>query len=253
MKRSMRLQDFSRMNQPCSTEPLPWSKENLPGFYPGSIFIKEDYAAKKSAGATVNYYIDGEGDLDENTLYMFYRREFCPMMFAWVYKKNDLWVVGSGANENPLPYVNRFLEHVKQIYCLNGKIVRTEGYSSTFNGGAYLGHGNLLLVGDAAGLIDAYRGMGMDAAALSAIYAVKSIVNSEKDGHSPIDAYTRSMGKIVRQIERNRERQASRFASDLELERSLSGGSMLICGLGILLGNLLNRYLPPDRIRLIPP
>jgi flavin-dependent dehydrogenase len=117
----------------------------------------------------------------------------------------------------------------------------------------YLGHGNLLLVGDAAGLIDAYRGMGMDAAALSAIYAVKSIVNSEKGGHSPIDAYARSMGKIVRQIERNRERQASRFASDLELERSLSGGSMLIGGLGILLGNLLNRYLPPDRIRLIPP
>ena len=212
-----------------------------------------DYEIKKSAGATINYYIDGEGDLDENTLYMFYRREFCPMMFAWVYKKDSLWVVGTGADVNPLPYARRFLDHVKQTYHLNGQVVRTEGYSSTFNGGVYLGEGNLLLVGDAAGLIDAYRGMGMDAAALSAIYAVKAIVQSNKNGCPPIDAYTKSMSKIARQIERNKEKQASRFASDSGLEQSMSVGSMLKGGLGILLGNQLNKVLPPERVMLLPP
>ena len=132
-------------------------------------------------------------------------------------------------------------------------MVRTEGYSSTFNGGVYLGQDNLLLVGDAAGLIDTYRGMGMDAAALSAIYATKAIVHSNKNGCSPIDAYTKSMSKIARQIEKNKEKQASRFASDSGLEQSMSGGSMLKGGLGILLGNQLNKILPPERVMLLPP
>lgn len=212
-----------------------------------------DYEMKKSAGATINYYIDGECDLDENALYMFYRREFCPMMFAWVYKKDNLWVVGTGADVNPLPYARRLLDHVKQTYHLNGQVVRTEGYSSTFNGGVYLGQGNLLLVGDAAGLIDVYRGMGMDAAALSAIYAVKAIAKSNKNGCPPIDAYAKSMSKIARQIDRNKEKQASRFASDSGLEQSMSGGSMLIRGLRILLGTQLNKILPAERVMLLPP
>jgi flavin-dependent dehydrogenase len=213
----------------------------------------DDYESKKSAGATINYYIDGDGDLDENTLYMFYRREFCPTMFAWVYKKDDLWVVGTGADSNPLTYAKRFLDHVRQTYHLSGQVVRTEGYSSTFNGGVYLGQGNLLLVGDAAGLIDAYRGMGMDAAAQSAIYAVKAIVKSNKNGCSPIGTYTNLMSKIIRQIEKNKEMQAYRFSSDSGIEQSMSRGSMLIGGLGIILGYQLNKILPPERILLLPP
>jgi len=93
----------------------------------------------------------------------------------------------------------------------------------------------------------------MDAAALSAIYAVKAIVQSNKNGCPPIDAYTKSMSKIARQIERNKEKQASRFASDSGLEQSMSVGSMLKGGLGILLGNQLNKVLPPERVMLLPP
>ncbi|MDD1776146.1 MAG: NAD(P)/FAD-dependent oxidoreductase [Candidatus Methanomethylicus sp.] len=212
----------------------------------------EDYETKRSAGATINYYLEGEGDLDENTLYMFYRREFCPMMFAWVYKKNDLWVVGTGADDNPLPYARRFLDYIRQTYKLNGQIVRTEGYSSTFNGGIFLGQGNELLVGDAAGLIDEYRGMGMDAAALSAIYAVEAIMESQKDGRPAITAYSKHMEKIIRQIERDKRLQSSRFGSDAALEKSMTGRMMLLSGLRLLLGSQLNKILPPDRIWLLP-
>jgi len=49
---------------------------------------------RRASGATVNYYFVGEANLDPNTLYMFYRKEFSPLMFAWVYLKDDKWVIG---------------------------------------------------------------------------------------------------------------------------------------------------------------
>jgi len=84
---------------------------------------------KKATGATVNYYFVGEAELDPNTLYMFYNREFCPLMFAWVYLKVDKWVIRTGANQNPLEYANRFFNYVKQKYRLCGEIVKREGLS----------------------------------------------------------------------------------------------------------------------------
>ena len=43
----------------------------------------EDFG-RKASGASINYYFVGDGALDPNTLYMFYNREFAPLMFAWV-------------------------------------------------------------------------------------------------------------------------------------------------------------------------
>ena len=44
----------------------------------------------KTSEATVNYYFKGETNLAENMLYMFYKREFCPLMFAWAYLRLPL-------------------------------------------------------------------------------------------------------------------------------------------------------------------
>ncbi|MBC7218957.1 MAG: FAD-dependent monooxygenase [Hadesarchaea archaeon] len=81
---------------------------------------------RKASGATVNYYFVGEANLDPNTLYMFYKREFCPLMFAWVYLKDDKWVIGTGANENPSEYAQRFFSYVKEKYGLRGEVVKKE-------------------------------------------------------------------------------------------------------------------------------
>ncbi|MEM2954047.1 MAG: NAD(P)/FAD-dependent oxidoreductase [Candidatus Bathyarchaeia archaeon] len=208
---------------------------------------------RKASGATVNYYFVGEANLDPNTLYMFYKREFCPLMFAWVYLKDDKWVIGTGANENPLQYAEKFFSYVKEKYGLRGEVVKKEGFSSTLKSTAYLGEGRILLVGDAAGLVDLYRGVGMDNAALSGRLAVKAITEAEEEGLEAAKAYENLMKKVVKKIEANAEKQMKRLSSNTELEKSLSPLNMLKGGLHMLIANQINKILPPEKLIFLPP
>ncbi|MBC7113255.1 MAG: NAD(P)/FAD-dependent oxidoreductase [Candidatus Methanomethyliales bacterium] len=208
---------------------------------------------RKASGATVNYYFVGEANLDPNTLYMFYKREFCPLMFAWVYLKDDKWVIGTGANENPLEYAERFLNYVKEKYGLRGEIVKREGFSSTLKGTVFLGEERILLVGDAAGLVDLYRGVGMDNAALSGRLAVKAITKAEEEGLEAAKIYENLMKKVVRKIEVNAKKQMKRLSSNNELEKSLSPLNMLKGGLQMLIANQINKILPPEKLIFLPP
>ena len=207
---------------------------------------------KKASGATVNYYFVGETNLDPNTLYMFYNREFCPLMFAWVYLKDDKWVIGTGADENPLEYADRFFNHVKEKYGLRGEIAKKEGFSSTLKSTVYLGEGRILMVGDAAGLVDLYRGVGMDNAALSGRLAVKAITKAEKEGLEAAKTYENLMKKAVKKIEANAKRQMKRLSSNNELEKSLSPLNMLRGGLHMLIVNEINKPLPPEKLIFLP-
>lgn len=207
---------------------------------------------RKPSGATVNYYFVGETDLDPNTLYMFYKKEFCPMMFAWVYLKDDTWVIGTGAYQNPLEYVDKFFNFVKGKYALRGKIIRREGFSSTLKSTVYLGEGRVMMIGDTAGLVDTYRGLGMDNAALSGRLAIKAITWAEDSHSEVVEIYRNLIKRIVLKTENNMKRQMERYASDSVLEKSLSPFNMLKGGLLMLLANQLNRILPPDRLILLP-
>ena len=207
---------------------------------------------KKRLGTAINYYFEGDGNLDPNKLYMYYNREFCPLMFAWVYLKDEKWVIGTGANENAVDYVERFFNHVKEKYSLKGKIVKKEGFASTRKITTYLGEDNILLTGDAAGLIDLYRGVGMDLAALSGRFAVKAIIKAEKNGTSPIQNYQQFMEKIVKKIKSNEKKQAKRYASNESLEKSLSSMNLLRDGLLMIVSNQINRILPAEKIILLP-
>jgi flavin-dependent dehydrogenase len=208
---------------------------------------------KKASGATVNYYFVGDANLDPNTLYMFYRREFCPLMFAWVYLKDDKWVIGTGANGNPLEYADRFFNYVKEKYGLRGEIVKKEGFSSTLKSMVYLGEGRILMVGDAAGLVDLYRGVGMDNAALSGRLAIKAITKAEEEGLEAAKAYENLMKKVVKKIEVNAKKQMKRLSSNNELEKSLSPLNMLKGGLHMLVANEINKILPPEKLVFLPP
>lgn len=208
---------------------------------------------RKASGAVVNYYFVGEAELDPNTLYMFYRKEFSPLMFAWVYLKDEKWVIGTGANENPLHYAKTFFEYVKERYKLRGEVVRKEGFSSTLKSVVYFGEGNILLVGDAAGLVDLYRGVGMDNAALSGRLAVKALIKAEEMGLEPAKVYAGLMKKVKRKIEINSKKQIKRLSSNEELEKSLSPISMLRGGLYMLLAEQLNKLLPSEKLLFLPP
>jgi len=69
---------------------------------------------KRTSGITLNYYIeaDREGSLDANTLYQFWNLDFNNLMFAWTYKKNDLWVVGTGYSEDIVKHTNQTANHL---------------------------------------------------------------------------------------------------------------------------------------------
>jgi len=207
---------------------------------------------KKAFGAAINYYFTGEINLNPNTLYMFYKREFAPLMFAWVYLKDDQWVIGTGANREPLKYAERFLNYIKGKYTLRGEIVRREGFASPLRGGVYLGQGNVLMTGDAAGLVDLYRGLGMDNAALSGRLAVKAIVDSKKAGCLPIEPYQRLMKRIIHRVEKNAAKQTTRYATNETLEQSLSPLNLIKGGLLMLVATQINRVLPPHRIIMLP-
>ena len=117
--------------------------------------------------------------------------------------KDDKWVIGTGANENPLEYAERFFNYVKEKYELRGEIVKKEGFSSTLKSTVYLGEGRILLVGDAAVLVDLHRGVGMDNAALSGRLAVKAITKAEEEGFEPAKTYENLMKKVVKKIDAN--------------------------------------------------
>ncbi len=207
---------------------------------------------KKRLGTAINYYFEGTGNLDPNKLYMYYNLEFCPLMFAWVYLKDDKWVIGTGANENVVNYIERFFNYVKEKYSLKGKIVKKEGFASTQKITTYLGEDKILLTGDAAGLIDLYRGLGMDLAALSGRLAVKAIKKAEKMDTSPIQQYQKFMEKTINKLESNEKKQAKRYESNESLEKSLSSINLLKDGLLMVVSNQINRILPAEKIILLP-
>jgi len=81
------------------------------------------------------------------------------------------------------------MQLAKEKYELRGEIVKKEGFSSTLKSTVYLGEGRILMVGDAAGLVDSYLGVGMDNAALSGRLTVKAITKAEEEGLEAAKTY----------------------------------------------------------------
>ena len=210
----------------------------------------QDYG--KPTGGTVNYYIVGESRIDPHTLYMYYKREFSPLMFSWVYMKDDKYVIGTGADTDLLGYAQRFYRYIKEKYDLHGRIVKKEGFSSPLKEGVFLGDRNILMTGDAAGLVDLYRGMGMDNAALSGRFAVKAVLQAEEKGCFAGDVYNKGMKGLVGKLEKNIQRQKTRYLTDEALEKSLSSVNMVKDGLLMLIAAQVNRILPPEKIITLP-
>ena len=216
---------------------------------------------KGSTGAALNYYFTSDCDLETDKLYQFWNIDFNNMMFAWIYNKTlndgkDYWVIGTGYDEDIYAHLDSFFDHVKEIYNLqNVEIVKKEGYSSSMAFGdedrIWLGEGNFLMAGDAAGLIDLTRGVGMDAAALSGRLAAKAIYLTEKNGKPVISIYSRLMKNLVKQTRQNQESGILSFKNNAELQAYLDKG-MLKMGLNMLIQNFLNKIRRPERQRMMP-
>jgi len=217
---------------------------------------------RKSMGATLNYYIDGASELDANTLHQFWNLDWCDSMFAWVYKKTldddkDYWVVGTGCSSGRvLDRHTLFYEYITKKFHLDGAIVKKEGYSHSVDlsskNRVWLGVGRVLAVGDAAGLIDQTRGVGMDSAALSGRLAAQALVAEGNAGISAYGEYVRLMGSLVDQIKRNQGREITMFKSNEELQRHLES-TLLKTGVGMMIHSAANRLRPLSKIVMLPP
>lgn len=222
---------------------------------------KETCFQEGSSGATLNYYFSADGNLERDKLYQFWNIEFNNMMFAWVYNKTlndekDYWVIGTGYDKDIYTHLDSFFDHVKEVFHLkNVKIVKKEGYSSSLSFSdddrIWLGEKNFLITGDAAGLIDLTRGVGMDSAALSGRLAAKAIYLARKNRKPVIEIYARLMKKVVDQTRRNQKRGIATFKTNEELQKHLDRNALKM-GLNMLLQSFLNKYRSAEKQALLP-
>ena len=217
---------------------------------------------ESAGGGGMNYYIDGEADLDPNTLYQFWDLRFSDAMFAWIYVKTlddgkDYWTVGTGCiSGNLLERQTLFYETVRKKFNMNGSIVQKEEYVTSIDMKSservWLGKDRILMVGDAAGLLDGVRGVGQDAAALSGRLVAKALVTAERTGTSVLEEYTRLTKKMTTQTRRNQQREIDKFETNEQLQKYLKSG-MLKTGLNMMFQTFLNKFRSPERLRLLPP
>jgi flavin-dependent dehydrogenase len=213
-------------------------------------------------GGGINYYIDGEADLDPGTMYQFWNLDFSDAMFAWIYTKTfddgqDYWVVGTGSVDDTIhERQKRFYDFVREKYDMRGEIVHTEEYKTAMDTKSedrvWLGQGRMLMVGDAAGLLDGVRGVGQDAAALSGRLAAKAILRADERGTRALDEYEVLTRRITRQTRKNQSRAIEQFTTNEELQRHLRRG-MLRTGILMTVHAFLNRFRSPERLKLLPP
>jgi flavin-dependent dehydrogenase len=222
---------------------------------------KEAGFQKGSNGATLNYYFTADGDLQPDTLYQFWNIEFNDAMFAWVYNKTlsdgqDYWVVGTAYKEDIYHRLDKFFDHVKELYHLrNVNIVKKEGYSASMVMQAdqriWLGERNFLMAGDAAGLIDVTRGVGMDAAALSGRLAAKAITLAEKENKPVIEVYSTLMKALVDQTHKNQHSGVASCATNAELQSYMLKGLGKM-GLHLKLQEFLNQFRSAEHQVMLP-
>jgi len=261
-----KMKDYTILNMMNKGEPIQYKAKyvfDATGLRPKlrSKLRPEDFK-RKSMGATLNYYIDGDGDLDPNTLYQFWNLNWNDVMFAWVYMKTlddgqNYWVVGTGCNTgNVQTRQNSFYEHITKEFSLTGEIVKKEGYSHSIDMNSpnrvWLGQNRILMVGDAAGLIDQVRGVGMDSAALSGRLASQALITKGDNAGSVLNEYSRLVKPLVDQTKRNQSREINVHKSNDELQRYLSG-NLMKTGLGMMYQSAVNRIRPLNKLVMLPP
>ncbi len=226
------------------------------GLSPGSFTrrrLMPDNFSDKVTGASLNLYYTGSSSVRPDTLHLYYRRGLSDLMYSWLYYKDDLLVIGTSSTERLSQHAEAFLETVKKKFDLNGKEAGREGFSTHCLGGVFLGRDRVLLAGDAAGLLDLYRGVGMDAAALSGRLAALSIIDALEGEGDALERYNHRARRLVSMIEDNARKQEARYRSDEALEDSLSLGNIIKGRVMMFGAQIWNRLRKPEEIQLLPP
>jgi flavin-dependent dehydrogenase len=140
-----------------------------------------------------NYY-EGECNLDPEWYHGFLDHRLGEI-YAWFNVKDDFLIFGTSVKrgEKFEPYLKAYTEFLQKNFGL--KLGRLERKSSCLGtnlcatGNFYLGSGNVLLVGEAAGFLNMF-GEGISSALATGLLAAQSISEAESSGKTPLEIYT---------------------------------------------------------------
>lgn len=127
-----------------------------------------------------------------------------PQGYGWIFPKKDSFTVGFGGEYDK--NINYHKEFEKFLNKLNIDCSRDKFKGAMLPFGEYIEtpinkEKNLILVGDAAGLVDPFTGEGIYFAILSGIKASKVIIRALKiSDKNEIDKYTEEIAKITKNI-----------------------------------------------------
>ncbi len=188
--------------------------------------------------------------------------DFGDAMFAWSYTKTlddgkDYWVVGTSCNTGKVKdYQDYFYKYIQKKFNLSGEIVKKEGFATNIDwhskNRVWLGTGNILMIGDAAGLVDQARGMGMDVAAISGRLVAKAIIKAEKQNGNALKIYTKLMRKITKQTIVNQSREIKGFDTNEELTTYVKN-KFAKTSAKFMVNLVLNKFRKLENFVLLPP
>jgi len=116
-------------------------------------------------------------------------------VYAWFSVKNGMQVFGTAVKKGKKirPFLSRYRELLENKFNLRcGKLVRKSGCLGNNmcpEGRFYLGNGNVLLAGEAAGFLNAF-GEGISCALSTGLFAAEAIVRSFKLNDNALEVYT---------------------------------------------------------------
>ena len=140
-----------------------------------------------------NYY-EGTSDLDPCFYHGFLEPQYGEV-YAWFSVKDGLQVFGTAARKGSriYPYLDTYTEVLEKCFGLKLKnLVRKAGCLGNdmcTTGRFYLGKGNVLLVGEAAGFLNAF-GEGISCALSSGLVAAEAITKGIKSGNDVLAIYS---------------------------------------------------------------
>ena len=149
-----------------------------------------------------NYY-EGSSNLDPEYYHGFLEPQYSEV-YAWFSVKDGLQVFGTAAAKGKKikPYLLEYTELLENKFNLKrGKMVRKSGCIGNNmcpEGKFYLGKNNVLLVGEAAGFLNAF-GEGISCALTSGMFAAEAISEDIKSNGNALELYTNLTKKDRRQ------------------------------------------------------
>lgn len=125
-----------------------------------------------------------------------------PGGYAWLFPKSGSFNVGAGSSLSVArilrPYLDQFLTHENLLKPGASAQIKFRGHQlPTLTGKTRLTQSSVLLVGDAAGLVDPLTGDGISQACHSAALAARAIMGCIENKHSDLREYDRSVRKEI--------------------------------------------------------